>query len=132
MTPTSFDPKATFNTVVSKVGIFAKKTQDAVAKVLPDSNSVRTKLDGELFIVEAALPGFSKSEIETKVDENNLIITAKRSLASEIQLFDEQVERIIPLPVNARVPEMKAKFVSGLLRITVPVSELAPVNVVLE
>ena len=83
--------------------------------------------DNEL-IVKAELPGVRKEDVEVVVRENYLIIRAekkeehkeeKRNVYLSERIYGK-VERVIPLPPDVDVENIKASFKDGVLEIRIP------------
>lgn len=83
--------------------------------------------DGEKLVIEAELPGFSKDEINVKVNDNQLTISAQRKDTKEEKSENyirrersvSQVCRTFVLD-NLDPDQVQASFENGLLRLTVP------------
>lgn len=82
-------------------------------------------------IVKMALPGYDKDKVEIEVISNFLIIRGER-LAPELKEGEKMLhsersfgkfEESIKLPVKVKSPKVSAKFVDGVLTITMPKQE---------
>jgi HSP20 family protein len=84
-----------------------------------------TEKDGN-YIVEAALPGFRREDIDVEVSGNELTITGKfeRKLESGKKHYSEMRQasftRTIVLPQEINADQVSATFDGGILRITAP------------
>ncbi len=90
---------------------------------------------GKEYLIEAELPGFAKEEITVEVDDDRLTIAAKRDESKEEQQGDYlrkerrtgQVTRSFMLDGVNR-DDIKAEFKDGVLKLTLPKAEDAPVQ----
>lgn len=79
------------------------------------------------YLIEAELPGISKDEIDLKIDDETLCITANRTeetdKAGKNYVHKERhttsMSRSVKL-VDAKLAEIKAKLENGILTVTVP------------
>lgn len=79
-------------------------------------------------IVEAEIPGAKKEDIEVKIKENNVIIKGEVKKDEEKkednfyrrERFYGKFERVIPLPVEVKAEEAKAKIEDGILKLEIP------------
>jgi HSP20 family protein len=79
----------------------------------------------EAFNVELMMPGFKKEEIEMKVEENSLIISAERKKLEEtkyntIESYFGTFKKSYTLPDYVDVSAINASYEDGVLKITVP------------
>ena len=82
---------------------------------------------GDNLVIEAELPGFGKDEINVKVNDNQLTISAQRKETQEEKAENyirrersvNQVCRTFILE-NLDADQVQASFENGLLRLTVP------------
>lgn len=80
------------------------------------------------FILEASLPGFKKSDINIAVEDNELIIEAKREEKKEdkkgnycrCEIFRGNYRRVLSLSDNVSKDKIDAKYDNGILSVTVP------------
>lgn len=88
--------------------------------------------EGKLFL-KAELPGIDPKDLEVNVTEHELVVKGERKTEKDEKDKDfscreisyGSFERHFVLPSGAKIEEMKATFVNGLLEISVPVPELA-------
>jgi HSP20 family protein len=88
--------------------------------------------DGHL-VIKAELPGVDAKDLEVTLTERELVIKGERKAEKEEKKKDYafreisygSFERRFSLPEGVKAEEMKAKFTSGILEITVPVPEIA-------
>ncbi len=79
-------------------------------------------------IVEAEIPGAKKEDIEVKIKDNNVIIRGEVKKDEEKkednfyrrERFYGKFERVIPLPVEVKAEEAKAKIEDGILKLEIP------------
>jgi HSP20 family protein len=83
--------------------------------------------DGKL-VVRAEIPGVDPKDLDVSVTEHELIIKGERKHEKETkeenyayrEIAYGSFERHLPLPEGIKVDELKAKFMNGILEITVP------------
>ncbi|MBL0099258.1 MAG: Hsp20/alpha crystallin family protein [Saprospiraceae bacterium] len=90
----------------------------------------------ESFMIQIAIPGFTKSEVDIHLDGDRLKVSGKRELGSgEIKYqrreFDmPSFERIFFLPENIQKDKIEATVINGILQITLLKAEKAvPVSI---
>ena len=96
-----------------------------VAPIIPRVDVYETE---DKVIVEAEIPGVKKEDIEVKVKDNNVIIKGEIKREEEKQdknffkaeRFYGKFERVIPLMVEVKPEEAKAKIENGILRLEIP------------
>ncbi len=96
-----------------------------VAPILPKVDVYETE---DKVIVEAEIPGVKKEDIEVKVKDNNVVIKGEIKREEEKQdknffraeRFYGKFERVIPLFVEVKPEEAKAKIENGILRLEIP------------
>ena len=93
--------------------------------------SVDINESSDTFIIKADLPGIKKSDIEVKIEENVLIINAKRKIdkknVNEKYHFSERrsgtFSRSFKLPNSVKEEKITADFDNGVLSIIIPKAE---------
>ncbi len=104
----------------------AQRTENiVVAPILPKVDVYETE---DKVIVEAEIPGVKKEDIEVKVKDNNVVIKGEIKREEEKQdknffraeRFYGKFERVIPLFVEVKPEEAKAKIENGILRLEIP------------
>lgn len=88
--------------------------------------------DGRL-VVKAELPGLDPKDLDVSVTEREVVIRGERKHEKDAKEEDYTYreisygafERHFLLPEGARIDDLKAKFVNGILEVTVPVPEKA-------
>ena len=100
-----------------------------------DNNDFRPSVDinesNDAFMISADLPGVKKSDIEVKVEENTLILSANRHLDksdnNEKFHYNERrfgtFSRSFKLPKSVKEEKITAKFDNGVLSIVIPKAE---------
>ena len=96
-----------------------------VAPILPKVDVYETD---DKVIVEAEIPGVKKEDIDVKVKDNNVIIRGEIKREEEKQdknffraeRFYGKFERVIPLFVEVKPEEAKAKIENGILKLEIP------------
>lgn len=86
----------------------------------------------EAFLVSAELPGLTKKDIDVTVENNQLTITGERTWDDETRGTIHRVERgygkfsrSFMLASHVDAEAVKARFVDGVLEITIPKAENA-------
>jgi len=88
------------------------------------------------FTLEASLPGFTKSDINVAVEDNELIIEAKREEKQETgngnysrcEIFKGNYRRVLSLSDNINKDKIDAKYENGILYVTVPKQSPKPAH----
>ena len=100
-----------------------------------DNNDFRPSVDinesNDAFMISADLPGIEKSDIEVKVEENNLILIAERYIGNsddnEKFHYNERrfgtFSRSFKLPKTVKEEKITAKLDNGVLSIVIPKAE---------
>ena len=102
----------------------AKEAVSNVASHLPFANLAKRGNDG--FHVEIDLPGVKKRDIELKVEDDRLIVNAKREMKKEVKREDYyhlessfgHISRVFALPEGIDKDKIDAKLEDGRLTIT--------------
>ncbi len=95
-----------------------------VASHLPFANLA--KKDSDAFRIEVDLPGVNKKDIEIKVEDNLLRVSAVRHMKKEVKEEDYymmgsyfgEISRVFALPEDIDKEKIDAKFEDGRLYIT--------------
>ena len=100
-----------------------------------DNNDLRPSVEinesNDAFMISADLPGIEKSDIEVKVEENTLILNAKRHIDklnnNEKFHYNERrfgtFSRSFKLPKTVKEEKITAKLDNGVLSIVIPKTE---------
>ncbi len=100
-----------------------------------DNNDLRPSVEinesNDAFMISADLPGIEKSDIEVKVEENTLILNAKRYIDksdnNEKVHYNERrfgtFSRSFKLPKTVKEEKITAKLDNGVLSIVIPKAE---------
>lgn len=123
-----FDPFAGLDTL--RRDLFDDGLFRALRGKLPTTD-VYTEDDNTL-VVEAHLPNFAEKDITVNVDKGALVIQAERHEQEEdkkkkyvIRESSSSFYRSIALPEQAEESKVKADFADGILKVTVPLKQLA-------
>lgn len=89
--------------------------------------------DGEL-VMKFELPGVDKKDVEVVREDDRLIVRAETAKQEEVneegyyrrERFQGRYERVLPLPVEVKDEEIKAKFENGILEVRAPKREPEP------
>ena len=104
----------------------AQRTENiAVAPIIPKVDVYETE---DKVIVEAEVPGVKKEDIDIKIKDNNVVIRGEVKREEEkhdknffrTERFYGKFERVIPLFVEVKPEETKAKIENGILRLEIP------------
>jgi HSP20 family molecular chaperone IbpA len=87
--------------------------------------------EGDNLLIEVALPGFAPGDVDVRVDDDRLVVDAKRHEQQEHrdqdclrhESFTGHVHREIPLPDHVRAEQAQARLENGMLKVTVPLPE---------
>lgn len=98
---------------------------DDTSALRPDVNVKETD---DAYIMEVAAPGLDKSDFNIQVEEGNLTLSAERKdeaeesgekyLRREFQYTS--FSRSFHLPDNVKIEDIEAKYVDGVLHVSVP------------
>ena len=80
------------------------------------------------FVLEASLPGFKKENINIAIEDNELIIEAKREEKKEekdsnycrCEIFKGNYRRVLSLSDNISKDKVDAKYENGILSVMIP------------
>ena len=86
------------------------------------------------FLLSANLPGIKKQDIKVYVEEDSLVIEAKRQEEKEdknetmyrCERYQGDYRRVFSVPENWDYENIKAKYEDGVLKLTVPKKEIKP------
>ena len=112
------------------------KSRDVFELMLPPVDVFE---DGSDLVIVLDMPGFEKNKIKTRLQQNSLVVSAKREpLERDGATYWEQrplsIHKRIPLPVKVRMDEdeeddatamgqVKAKYENGVLTVRLPIKE---------
>lgn len=116
---------------VEKVGDKVAKTFDNLASHLPFANLA--KKENSAFHVEVDLPGVKKEDVDIKIEDGMLVVTAVRHFKNELSEDDYYVcessfgklQRRFTLPENIDHEKVDAKLEDGRLEIELVKTEEA-------
>ena len=108
-----------------EAGMFVRE-----GKFLPEANMVETEKAVE---VTVELPGMKPEEVKVEIREGTLLITGEKKEEKEekgktfhrVERRAGMFRRAFALPVEVMEENIDAKFVEGVLRITLPKAEKA-------
>lgn len=108
---------------IEKVGEKMTKTFDNLASHMPFANLA--KKENSIFQVEVDLPGVKKEDVDIKIEDGMLVVTAIRNFKNELTEDDYYVcessfgkmERRFTLPENIDREKVNAKLENGRLEI---------------
>jgi HSP20 family protein len=114
------------NDIEKGVELVGKKVADAfdnIASHLPFSNLA--KKEDSTFHIEVDLPGVKKEDIDLKIEDDTLVVTAIRKYKNELSRDDYYIcessfgkmERRFALPESVDTKKIDASFVDGRLEI---------------
>ncbi len=93
-----------------------------VRHTYPATNVVENE---ERFVIELALPGYEKKEVDIKIDKNILIVSSTKEVKDELKFQLREFNygafsKKYTLPESIDKEKIKAAFSKGLLTITLP------------
>ena len=109
------------NTLIHDTAKMVEANHDITAK--PKSNVLEQE---DKFIIEMALPGYKKSDLDIKIEKNSITIQSDKSLGdnSDKVRFEEfkvgAFKRTFRLPQNINISKIAANLKVGLLTIEIP------------
>lgn len=91
----------------------------------PKTNIIKNEND---YLLEMALPGFDKKDVEINIDKNNLIIKSEKEMNNEVEYITREFgyysfEREFILSDKVEVDKIKASFENGILKVSIPFKE---------
>ena len=110
--------------------IWAPEDADSIGTFTPPVD-VRETADALEFYAE--LPGFSKDQIDIRVDQGNLILSGERTLEKKVdsgsfhrvERAHGKFHRVFGLPTSVDAEKITASLKDGVLRLTLPKAEKA-------
>ena len=89
--------------------------------------------EGDHYVVKADLPGISKKDVNVSLEDNVLSVRGQRNEEREekeatwyrTERVSGSFQRIFHLPGEVNAKKIKARFVDGVLEITIPKAEEA-------
>lgn len=89
---------------------------------LSEHTSGRVYKTKDGYMIEMAVPGYEKSDINISVEENNLIIASKEEM--ELDYWKKPFKHVIGLPSSTvNVAKTNAHMKDGILKIKLPFDE---------
>jgi len=110
--------------------VFERQSNETEVTYKPAAN---VSEDEKNYMLELALPGFTKEEITIKFEEEVLTITAGRQPKEDEKGpkytwnefgYKSKYERSFQLPETVNADEISAAFDNGILRVTLPKKEV--------
>jgi HSP20 family protein len=116
-------PKWMAEVMGPEAGVFGRE-----GKFLPEVNMVETEKALEATV---ELPGMKPEEVKVEIREGALWITGEKKEEKEekgktfhrVERRAGMFRRVLPLPVEVKEPEVDARFIDGVLKITLPKAE---------
>lgn len=118
------------------------KSRDVYELIMPPVDVFE---DGSDLVIVLDMPGFEKSKIKTRLQNNSLVVSAKREpLEKDGVTYWEQrplsIHKRIPLPVKVKMEEdeedeavamgqVKAKYENGVLTVRLPIKDTGTIPV---
>jgi HSP20 family protein len=127
--------RRSFDELMSPFYPFTGITATAPLMQLPVRSSIVDLVDdGDRYIVTAELPGFSKDQVDVKVNKDGLIIRAEQQSQGEQKnknyLHRERAysafERVIEFPEDVNPSKVEGSMKDGVLQLTIPKKEPNP------
>jgi HSP20 family protein len=90
--------------------------------------NIEMKENDNEFIVNAELPGINKTNIDVTIENSILSITAEKNEVKEenttkVHISERKfgkISRTVLIPKNVNIENIKAKYLDGILTITIP------------
>ncbi|MFW5718391.1 MAG: Hsp20/alpha crystallin family protein [Spirochaetota bacterium] len=90
--------------------------------------AVDVKSSSKRYIVEAELPGMTQSDVDVRVEEDRLVLSAEREEETEKkgeefirrERYARSFTRTFRLPADVNRAKIEAEFSDGVLTVTVP------------
>jgi HSP20 family protein len=90
--------------------------------------AVDVKSTGNRYIVEAELPGMTKKDVDVRIEEDRLVLSAEREEETEKkgegylrkERFSRSYRRTFRLPADVNRAKIDAAFDDGVLTVTLP------------
>jgi HSP20 family protein len=110
---------------------FLERVEKSVGTFVPKANI--KELDKE-YVIELAVPGYSKKDFELNVEEDVLKISAHKEVKDEkkeddkyihSEYYVEDFERAFTLSKNIDIDKIEASYKDGILSVKVPKKEEA-------
>ncbi len=111
---------------------FLERVEKSVSTFVPKANI--KELDKE-YVIELAVPGYSKKDFELNVEEDVLKISAHKEIKKEeekdndkyihSEYYVEDFERAFTLSKNIDIDKIEATYKDGILSVKVPKKEEA-------
>jgi HSP20 family protein len=116
-------PKWMTEVIGPEAGVFGRE-----GKFLPEVNVVETDKALE---VAVELPGMKAEDVKVEIRENALWVTGEKKEEKEekgktfhrIERRAGMFRRVLPLPVEVMEQQVDARFVDGVLKVTLPKAE---------
>jgi len=102
--------------------------QLSLSKSISRLPKINVKEEKDKFIVEAAIPGLKKEDVELIIEDNDLIIKHNKKGITEAdskefllrEVSYRSFERRIPFHEKIKESEIKARLIDGILKIEIP------------
>ncbi|SRR5579875_2560279 len=128
--------RRSFDELLSPFYPFAGITSTTPISQLPIRSSIVDLIDeGDHYLINAELPGFSKDQVDVKINKDGVVIRAEQQAQSEQKtgknyLHRERAysafERVIEFPEEVLPQKVEGSMKDGVLQLTVPKREPNP------
>jgi HSP20 family protein len=127
--------RRSFDDLMSPYFPFAGITTTTPLTQLPIRSSIVDLIDeGDHYVISAELPGFSKDQVDVKVNKDGLILRAEQTSQNDQKgknyLHRERAysafERVVEFPQEVNPQKVDGSMKDGILQLTIPKKEPKP------
>jgi HSP20 family protein len=141
MLPIRFEPIRDLNTLQREMDdlfkrMFGANRERGDVCMLTAAPPVNSYIKDGVFHLEAELPGVDTDRLDVRMDGRDLVIYGERRSTHKDKDVDyllqesqfSTFERRMTLPTGAELEKAHASYHNGLLEVTVPITEAAPIG----
>ena len=119
---TTYNRNRSLNNILQTLSGFAKPEIDWPLSDKEDSVSYTTHIKEDDQVIEIALPGYAKKDIDISVTDNILEVSNKNQPDTS-SLISASFKKQFRLVEDSDIDSIKANLKNGLLKITVPINK---------
>ncbi|NOT37004.1 MAG: Hsp20/alpha crystallin family protein [Saprospiraceae bacterium] len=90
--------------------------------LISDTIPANIQKNAESFVIELSLPAYEKSEINVKIENNDLVVsttvTEDKNNYKSKEFKKSNLKRVFRLPTSVNKDEIQASFTQGILTLT--------------